>query len=85
MNGEVWPTSPPVHQAPIYALLRLSLSTGPREKGADIGACRGALASACRKVIALTGTLIGGYAEHLRPLLFRLSAGSLVRRGWQPN
>src|SRR5580658_5367920 len=53
------------------------------EKGADTaqGNAAGALAASCRKVIALTGTLIGGYAEHLRPLLFRLSPGSLVQEG----
>ena len=39
------------------------------------------MAASCRKVVALTGTLIGGYAEHLRPLLFRLSPGSLIREG----
>jgi hypothetical protein len=53
------------------------------EKGADTaqGHAAGALVAACRKVIALTGTLIGGYAEHLRPLLFRLAPGSLVQEG----
>jgi hypothetical protein len=53
------------------------------EKGSDTaqGHAAAALASACRQVIALTGTLIGGYAEHLRPLLFRLAPGSLVREG----
>lgn len=53
------------------------------EKGTDTaqGHAAAALAAACRKVIALTGTLIGGYAEHLRPLLFRLSPGSLVQEG----
>lgn len=45
------------------------------------GHAAGALASCCRKVIALTGTLIGGFAEHLRPLLFRLAPRSLVREG----
>lgn len=45
----------------------------------------GSLAAACDKVIALTGTLIGGYAEHLRPLLFRLAPRSLRAEGfkWQ--
>src|SRR5262249_55259081 len=45
------------------------------------GNAAGALAASCCKVIALTGTLIGGYAEHLRPLLFRLSPRSLVQEG----
>lgn len=53
------------------------------EKGSDTaqGHAAGALAASCRKVVALTGTLIGGYAEHLRPLLFRLSPRSLIQEG----
>jgi hypothetical protein len=53
------------------------------EKGADTaqGHAAAALAACCRNVIALTGTLIGGYAEHLRPLLFRLAPRSLVQEG----
>jgi hypothetical protein len=53
------------------------------EKGADTaqGHAAGALAVACRKVVALTGTLIGGYAEHLRPLLFRLAPRSMIEEG----
>jgi hypothetical protein len=39
------------------------------------------LVSASRKVIALTGTLLGGYANHLRTLLYRLSPGSLIADG----
>lgn len=41
----------------------------------------GALASACKKVIACTGTLLGGYAHHVRPLLFRLAPQTLVAEG----
>ena len=37
----------------------------------------GALVASCRKVIAMTGTLIGGKASHVRSLLFRLSPKSL--------
>ena len=33
----------------------------------------GALVASCRKVIGMTGTLIGGKASHVRSLLFRLS------------
>jgi hypothetical protein len=53
------------------------------EKGSDTaqGHAAAALAASCRKVIALTGTLIGGYAEHLRPLLYRLAPGSLIQEG----
>ncbi len=42
----------------------------------------GALAASCRKVLALTGTLIGGYAEHIRPLLLRLAPTSLIQEGF---
>jgi hypothetical protein len=61
----------------------LVLDEAHETKGPDTaqGHAAGALAAACGKVIALTGTLIGGYAEHLRPLLFRLAPGSLVSEG----
>jgi hypothetical protein len=47
----------------------------------------GALAASCRKVIAMTGTLIGGKAGHVRSLLFRLSPKSLKAEGlaWQDD
>ncbi len=55
------------------------------ERSADSlqGIASGQLAAACGKTIALTGTLVGGLAEHLRPLLFRLSPGSLIRAGYR--
>jgi hypothetical protein len=50
------------------------------EKGATTaqGNAVGALAASCKKVLALTGTLIGGYADHLCPLLFRLAPSTLA-------
>jgi hypothetical protein len=45
------------------------------------GNAAGALAASCRKALAMTGTLIGGYAEHIRPLLFRLCPRTLVDEG----
>lgn len=85
MNGELNRYEPALY---IKRRLRhffkyLILDEVHEEKGGDTaqGHAAAALASACRKVIALTGTLIGGYAEHLRPLLFRLSPGSLVQDG----
>ena len=55
------------------------------ERSADSlqGIASGQLAAACGKVITLTGTLVGGLAEHLRPILFRISPGSLIRGGYQ--
>lgn len=85
MNGEIWRYEPALF---IKRHLRrffkyLVLDEIHEEKGADTaqGHAAAALAASCCKVIALTGTLIGGYAEHLRPLLFRLSPGSLVEEG----
>jgi hypothetical protein len=37
----------------------------------------GSLVASCRKVVAMTGTLIGGRAGHVRSLLFRLCPKSL--------
>jgi hypothetical protein len=85
MNGELQRYEPALY---IKRRLRrffdyLVLDEVHEEKGSDTaqGHAAGALAAACGKVIALTGTLIGGYAEHLRPLLFRLSPGSLIQEG----
>lgn len=85
MNGEIGRYEPALF---IKRRLRhyfkyLILDEVHEEKGADTaqGHAAAALAASCRKVIALTGTLIGGYAEHLRPLLFRLAPGSLIQEG----
>lgn len=61
----------------------LVLDEAHEEKSADSaqGNAAGKLAAACKRVLALTGTLVGGYAEHLRPLLFRLAPDSLRTEG----
>jgi SNF2 family DNA or RNA helicase len=41
----------------------------------------GALSSACRKTLALTGTLLGGYADDVFYVLYRLSPGTLKEEG----
>jgi len=41
----------------------------------------GALASACRKTIALTGTLLGGYGDDIFYILFRLSPETMKNEG----
>jgi hypothetical protein len=85
MNGELRRYEPALY---IKRRLRnvfeyLILDEVHEAKGTDTaqGHAAAALIASCRKVIALTGTLIGGYAEHLRPLLFRLSPASLIREG----
>lgn len=42
----------------------------------------GTLASACRKTIALTGTLLGGYASHLFYLNFRMNPQVMISDGF---
>ena len=43
----------------------------------------GKLISSTRFTLGLTGTLIGGYADHLFPLLFRMSADALREEGFE--
>jgi hypothetical protein len=47
----------------------------------------GALVASCDRVVAMTGTLIGGKASHVRSLLFRLSPTSLKAENlsWQDD
>ena len=54
-------------------------------KGADTaqGNTLGMLASAARKTLCLTGTLIGGYAEHLFYLLYRVQPQGMLAEGLQ--
>ena len=85
MTDEVWRYEPALYiKRHLWGFFKyLVLDEVHEEKGSDTaqGHAAGALAASCQKVIALTGTLIGGYAEHLRPLLFRLSSESLVKEG----
>ncbi len=43
----------------------------------------GTLAGACKKTIALTGTLLGGYASHLFHLNYRMNRRSMATDGFQ--
>jgi len=43
----------------------------------------GTLASACKKTIALTGTLLGGYASHMFYLNYRLNPQAMLSEGLQ--
>jgi SNF2 family DNA or RNA helicase len=45
----------------------------------------GALASACKKTIALTGTLVGGYADDIFYVLYRLDPDSIKEEGLDYN
>ncbi len=42
----------------------------------------GTLASACKRTIALTGTLLGGYASHMFHLQYRMNPQAMAREGF---
>ena len=52
------------------------------EESAQANAC-GKLISATKYALGLTGTLIGGYANHLFPLLMRMAAEPLREEGFE--
>ena len=52
------------------------------DSSAQATAC-GKLISSTRYCLGMTGTLIGGYANHLFPLLFRMSADRLREEGFE--
>jgi len=56
-----------------------------KNQGSAQGQAMGVLASQCQKVLLLTGTLMGGYADDLFHLLWRMDPGSLLRDGFQPS
>lgn len=47
----------------------------------EIGSAFSWLAASCKNTIALTGTLLGGYAWHARAMLYRMRPVSLVAEG----
>lgn len=53
--------------------------------GSAQGQAMGVLASCVRKVVMLTGTLMGGYAEDLFYLLFRALPAQMIEDGYKPN
>jgi SNF2 family DNA or RNA helicase len=52
--------------------------------GSAQGQAMGVLAAHARKVLLLTGTLMGGYADDLFSLLFRLLPGRMIEDGYRP-
>ena len=56
-----------------------------KNDGSAQGQAFGVLASQCRKTILLTGTLMGGYADDLFYLLFRLNPGQMIKDGFKYN
>jgi SNF2 family DNA or RNA helicase len=56
-----------------------------KNEGSAQGQAMGVLASQCRKVLLLTGTLMGGYADDLFHLLWRMNPTVMIEDGFQPS
>ena len=54
-----------------------------KNDGSAQGQAFGVLASQCRKALLLTGTLMGGYADDLFFLLFRLNPAAMIEDGFR--
>lgn len=78
-----WPIATFVHKHLKNWFDYLIIDESHQTKSADsaVGQAMGSLSAGCRKTICLTGTLFGGYAWHVRPLLYRIAPNSLVAEG----
>ncbi|WP_374684723.1 DEAD/DEAH box helicase family protein [Variovorax sp. ZS18.2.2] len=56
-----------------------------KNEGSAQGQAMGVLASQCRKTLLLTGTLMGGYADDLFHLLWRLDPSAMIADGFKPS
>lgn len=56
-----------------------------KNDGSAQGQAFGVLASQCRKAVLLTGTLMGGYADDLFYLLWRLDPSMMIEDGFTPH
>lgn len=56
-----------------------------KNEGSAQGQAMGVLARKCRKTILLTGTLMGGYADDLFHLLWRLNPATMIDDGFKPS
>jgi SNF2 family DNA or RNA helicase len=56
-----------------------------KNEGSAQGQAMGVLASQCQKTLLLTGTLMGGYADDLFHLLWRLNPAAMIEDGFKPS
>lgn len=56
-----------------------------KNEGSAQGQAMGVLASHCQKTLLLTGTLMGGYADDLFHLLWRINPASMIEDGFKPK
>lgn len=86
MTGEVWRYAPARYiKRRLKGFFDYLVLDEFHEEKSDASAqanAAGSLVSACKKVVALSGTMAGGYAWHLKHLLFRMAPRSLVQEGF---
>jgi hypothetical protein len=68
-----------------FGLLLVDEGHEYKNEGSAQGQAMGVLARKCAKVVALTGTLMGGYADDLFHLLFRLKPQMMIEDGYGYN
>lgn len=56
-----------------------------KNEGSAQGQAMGVLASQCAKTLLLTGTLMGGYADDLFHLLWRINPSRMIEDGFRPG
>lgn len=56
-----------------------------KNEGSAQGQAMGVLASQCQKTLLLTGTLMGGYADDLFHLLWRINPAQMIQDGFKPT
>lgn len=68
-----------------FSLLVVDEGHEYKNEGSAQGQAMGVLARKCKKTLLLTGTLMGGYADDLFHLLWRLNPGAMIEDGFRPN
>lgn len=83
IRGDRWPVATFVHKklSGFFDVAIIDESHQAKSGETAIGNAVGSLAAACKNVIAMSGTVLGGYAWHLMPLMFRLNPKSLLDEG----
>lgn len=68
-----------------FSLLVVDEGHEYKNEGSAQGQAMGVLARKCKKVVLLTGTLMGGYADDLFYLLWRLNPNMMIEDGFRTN
>jgi hypothetical protein len=79
-----WPVADYIHKKLNGYFDFLIVDESHQAKSAESahGNAVGALSAACKYKLELTGTTFGGYAWHVKPLLFRMSPATIVGEGF---